>query len=94
MTENLLFKKIYGSVAAANIGSAMGAAVEWVSVPGGGWKAVEDKLGWVEGFLPWVQKDRDVRYWNNSPRLHYYEVNMEPGMFIRWRGLSSDWAFR
>ena len=80
MTENLLFKKIYGSVAAANIGSAMGAAVEWVSVPGGGWKAVEDKLGWVEGFLPWVQKDRDVRYWNNSPRLHYYEVNMEPGM--------------
>ncbi len=80
MTENLLFKKIYGSVAAANIGSAMGAAVEWVSVPGGGWKAVEEKLGWVEGFLPWVQKDRDVRYWNNSPKLHYFEVNMEPGM--------------
>lgn len=78
--KNVLFKKIYGSIAAANIGSAMGAAVEWVSVPGGGWKAIEDKWGWVDGFLPWVQKDRDVRYWNNSPKLHYYEVNMEPGM--------------
>lgn len=78
--NNLLFKKVYGSIAAANIGSAMGAAVEWVSVPGGGWKAIDEKWGWVDGFLPWVQKDRDVRYWNNSPKLHYYEVNMEPGM--------------
>lgn len=78
--ENQLFKKIYGSVAAANIGSAMGAAVEWVSVPGGGWKAIEDKWGWVEGFMPWIQQDRDVRYWNNSPRLHYYKVDMDPGM--------------
>lgn len=78
--DSQLYKKVYGCVAAANIGSAMGAAVEWVSVPGGGWKAIEDKWGWVDGFLPWVQKDRDVRYWNNSPKLHYYEVNMEPGM--------------
>lgn len=80
MKENVLFKKIYGSVAAANIGSAMGAAVEWVSVPGGGWKAIDDKWGWVEGFMPWIQKDRDVRYWNNSPLLHYYHMDMEPGM--------------
>lgn len=80
MKGNVLFKKIYGSVAAANIGSAMGAAVEWVSVPGGGWKAIEDKWGWVEGFMPWIQKDRDVRYWNNSPLLHYYHMDMEPGM--------------
>lgn len=78
--ESRLFKKIYGSVAAANIGSAMGAAVEWVSVPGGGWKAIEDKWGWVEDFMPWTQKDRDVRYWNNSPLLHYYHMVMEPGM--------------
>lgn len=75
-----LFKKIYGSIAAANIGSAMGAAVEWVSVPGGGWKAIEEKWGWVEGFMSWIQKDRDVRYWNNSPLLHYYHMDMEPGM--------------
>jgi ADP-ribosylglycohydrolase len=80
MKETQLYKKVYGSVAAANIGSAMGAAVEWVSVPGGGWKAIEDKLGWVEGFLPWVQRDRDVRYWNNSPALHYYHMDMAPGM--------------
>ncbi len=78
--HNKLFKKIHGSVAAANIGSAMGAAVEWVSVPGGGWKAIEEKWGWVEGFMPWIQKDRDVRYWNNSPLLHYYHMDMEPGM--------------
>lgn len=78
--KSMLFKKVYGSVAAANIGSAMGAAVEWVSVPGGGWKAIEEKWGWVEGFLPWIQKDRDVRYWNNSPLLHYYHMDMEPGM--------------
>ena len=78
--ESMLYKKIYGSIAAANIGSAMGAAVEWVSVPGGGWKAIEDKWGWVEGFMPWIQKDRDVRYWNNSPLLHYYHMDMAPGM--------------
>lgn len=78
--NNGLFKKIYGSIAAANIGSAMGAAVEWVSVPGGGWKAIDDKWGWVEGFLPWVQQERDVRYWNNSPLLHYYRMEMAPGM--------------
>lgn len=78
--NNRLFKKIYGSIAAANIGSAMGAAVEWVSVPGGGWKAIEEKWGWVEGFLPWIQQERDVRYWNNSPLLHYYRMDMAPGM--------------
>jgi len=49
-------------------------------VPGGGWKAIEEKWGWVEGFMPWIQKDRDVRYWNNSPLLHYYHMDMEPGM--------------
>jgi ADP-ribosylglycohydrolase len=80
MQESLLFKKVYGSIAAANIGSAMGAAVEWVSVPGGGWKAIEDELGWVETFLPWVQKERDVRYWNNSPKLRYHHMDMPPGM--------------
>ena len=48
MNDSALFKKVYGSVAAANIGSAIGAAVEWVSVPGGGWKAVEDHFGWVD----------------------------------------------
>ncbi|PKL11680.1 MAG: hypothetical protein CVV52_13010 [Spirochaetae bacterium HGW-Spirochaetae-8] len=80
MVENMLFKKIYGSVAAANIGSAMGGAVEWVSVPGGGWKAIDEKWGWVEGFMPWTQQERDVRYWNNSPLLHYFHMDMEPGM--------------
>lgn len=80
MSETQLFKKVYGSVAASNIGSAIGAAVEWVSVPGGGWKAVEDHFGWVEGLLPWVQQDREVRYWNNSPPLRYQHMDMPPGM--------------
>ena len=80
MNDSALFKKVYGSVAAANIGSAIGAAVEWVSVPGGGWKAVEDHFGWVDQLLPWTQMDRDVRYWNNSPPLHYYHMEMSPGM--------------
>lgn len=80
LESSQLFKKVYGSIAAANIGSAMGAAVEWVSVPGGGWKAIEEELGWVETFLPWVQKERDVRYWNNSPRLRYLHMDMPPGM--------------
>jgi len=80
LTSNVLLRKIHGSIAAANIGSAMGAAVEWVSVPGGGWPAIEKEFGWVEGFLPWVQKERDVRYWNNSPRLRYQHQDMPPGM--------------
>lgn len=80
MPSSLLFDKVFGAVAAANIGSAIGAAVEWVSVPGGGWKAVEDTFGWVDQPIAWVQKDRDVRYWNNSPRLHYFHMDMEPGM--------------
>lgn len=80
MDDSMLFDKVYGSVAAANIGSAMGAAVEWVSVPGGGWKAIEDHFGWVETFLPWIQKERDVRYWNNSPKLRYQHMDMPPGM--------------
>ncbi len=75
-----LFRKVFGSVAASNIGSAMGAAVEWVSVPGGGWKAVQEHFGWVEGLLPWTQRERDVRYWNNSPPLRYRHMDMEPGM--------------
>ncbi|HEY8472362.1 MAG TPA: ADP-ribosylglycohydrolase family protein [Natronosporangium sp.] len=80
MTETTLFRKTFGSIAAANIGSAMGAAVEWVSVPGGGWRAIEEAFGWVDGFLPWVQQERDVRYWNNSPRLRYRHQEMPPGM--------------
>lgn len=80
MQETALFKKVFGSIAAANIGSAMGAAVEWVSVPGGGWKAIEDQLGWVDTFLPWTQRERDVRYWNNSPALRYLHMDMPPGM--------------
>lgn len=80
MDDSTLFKKVFGSVAASNIGSAMGAAVEWVSVPGGGWKAVEEHFGWVDGLIPWVQADRDVRYWNNSPPLHYFRMEMAPGM--------------
>jgi ADP-ribosylglycohydrolase len=80
VTKSALFEKVYGSIAAANIGSAMGAAVEWVSVPGGGWQAIEDTFGWVDGFLPWVQQERDVRYWNNSPRLRYQHMDMPPGM--------------
>jgi ADP-ribosylglycohydrolase len=78
--ETQLFKKVFGSVAASNIGSAIGAAVEWVSVPGGGWKALEDHFGWVEDLLPWVQHDREVRYWNNSPPLRYQHMDMAPGM--------------
>ena len=80
MDDSILFKKVFGSVAASNIGSAMGAAVEWVSVPGGGWSALEKHFGWVESLLPWVQKDRNVRYWNNSPPLHYFHMDMAPGM--------------
>jgi len=80
MDNTVLFNKVFGSVAAANIGSAMGAAVAWVSVPGGGWQALEEHFGWVEDFLPWQQKERDVRYWNNSPRLRYRHMDMEPGM--------------
>ena len=80
MADSVLFKKVYGSVAAANIGSAIGAAVEWVSVPGGGWKALEEHFGWVETLLPWVQQDRNVRYWNNSPPLRYRHMDMVPGM--------------
>ena len=80
LAETPLFKKVFGSVAAANIGSAMGAAVEWVSVPGGGWQAIEKHFGWVESLLPWVQVERDVRYWNNSPALHYRHMDMAPGM--------------
>lgn len=80
MADSVLFKKVYGSVAAANIGSAIGAAVEWVSVPGGGWKALEEHFGWVETLLPWVQQDRNVRYWNNSPPLRYRHMDMAPGM--------------
>jgi ADP-ribosylglycohydrolase len=78
--ETQLFKKVFGSVAASNIGSAIGAAVEWVSVPGGGWKALEDHFGWVDTLLPWVQQDREVRYWNNSPPLRYQHMDMAPGM--------------
>jgi ADP-ribosylglycohydrolase len=80
MQNSVLFQKVYGSIAASNIGSAIGAAVEWVSVPGGGWKAVEEAFGWVDRPIAWVQKERDVRYWNNSPLLHYYRMDMEPGM--------------
>lgn len=80
MEDTLLFQKVYGSVVASNIGSAMGAAVEWVTVPGGGWQALEKHFGWVEDFLPWTQKDRDVRYWNCSPALHYKHMDMPPGM--------------
>ena len=80
MPDTELFKKVFGSVAAANIGSAIGAAVEWVSVPGGGWKALEDHFGWVDKLLPWVQHDREVRYWNNSPPLRYRHMDMAPGM--------------
>jgi ADP-ribosylglycohydrolase len=80
MHNSRLYQKVFGSIAASNIGSAIGAAVEWVSVPGGGWKAVQDVFGWVEQPISWTQKDRDVRYWNNSPRLHYFHMDMEPGM--------------
>lgn len=80
MSETQLFKKVFGSVAASNIGSAIGAAVEWVSVPGGGWKALEEHFGWVDDLLPWVQQDRHVRYWNNSPPLHYQHMDMPAGM--------------
>lgn len=80
MRNTELYKKVLGSVAAANIGSAMGAAVEWVSVPGGGWRAIEEHFGWVDGFLPWVQRERDVRYWNASPKLRYRHMDMAPGM--------------
>ncbi len=80
MRNSALFGKVFGSVAAANIGSAIGAAVEWVSVPGGGWKALEEHFGWVEELLPWVQQDREVRYWNNSPPLRYRHMDMAPGM--------------
>jgi ADP-ribosylglycohydrolase len=79
MSDQLL-RKVHGSVAAANIGSAMGAAVEWASVPGGGWPAIEREFGWVTELLGWTQRERDVRYWNASPPLRYRHMDMAPGM--------------
>ena len=78
--SNDLLAKVHGSVAAANIGSAMGAAVEWASVPGGGWPAIEREFGWVTELLSWTQRERDVRYWNASPPLRYRHMDMAPGM--------------
>ena len=79
MKDSLLYKKILGSYAGSSIGAAMGAAVEWICLPNGGYKAIEDKLGWVEDLLPWTQQERVVRYWN-SPRLQYYHMECPAGM--------------
>lgn len=79
MKETNLYKKILGCYAGSSIGAAMGAAVEWVCLPNGGYKAIEDKLGWVTDLLPWTQKEREVRYWN-GPKLKYYHMDCAAGM--------------
>src|SRR5690606_24542139 len=77
--QTVLYKKILGSYAGSSIGAAMGAAVEWVCNPHGGYKAIEEKYGWVEELLPWTQQERAVRYWN-SPKLQYFYMECLPGM--------------
>jgi ADP-ribosylglycohydrolase len=79
MEQTVLYKKILGSYAGSSIGAAMGAAVEWICNPHGGYKAIEEKYGWVEELLPWTQKERSVRYWN-SPKLQYYHMDCLAGM--------------
>ena len=77
--ENKLFNKVMGCYAGGSIGAAMGAAVEWVGLPHGGYKAIYDEYGWVTEPLPWKQAERDVRYWNGF-RLHYYAMDLPAGM--------------
>lgn len=79
MHESRLYKKILGSYAGSSIGAAMGAAVEWICNPHGGYEAIEKEYGWVEELLPWTQKERTVRYWN-SPKLQYYHMDCPAGM--------------
>ena len=79
MENTMLYKKILGCYAGSSIGASMGAAVEWIALPDGGYKAVEEKLGWVEDLLPWNQKGRIVRYWN-GPRLRYFDMECPAGM--------------
>lgn len=79
MENSMLYKKILGCYAGSSIGASMGAAVEWIALPDGGYKAVEAKLGWVENLLPWQQKGRVVRYWN-GPRLRYFDMDCPAGM--------------
>jgi ADP-ribosylglycohydrolase len=79
MKDTKLYKKVLGSYAGSSIGAAMGAAVEWVCNPHGGYKAIEEQYGWVDTLLPWTQKGRDVRYWN-SPLLRYYDMDCPAGM--------------
>lgn len=56
-----------------------GAAVEWVSVPGGGWPAIEKEfVGSPSRFLG--SAGRVVRYWNASPALVYKQMDMPAGI--------------
>ncbi len=77
--EDTLFEKIYGCIAGSSIGASMGAAVEWTSVSGGGYKAIEEKYGWVDKLLSWKQEERDVRYHNAGPKIHYFHMECAPG---------------
>lgn len=79
MTNKELYKKVLGCYAGSSIGASMGAAVEWICLPNGGYKALEEKLGWVEDLIPWVQKGRFVRYWN-GPLLQYFDMDCPAGM--------------
>lgn len=79
MRDTQLYKKILGSYAGSSVGAAMGAAVEWICNPHGGYQAIEKEYGWVEELLPWTQKERAVRYWN-SPKLQYYHMDCPAGM--------------
>ncbi len=80
LRKSRLYDKVLGCIAGGSIGASMGAALEWVALPTGGYKALEEKFGGlVEELLPWSQADRDVRYWN-GPILHYYAIDHPAGM--------------
>lgn len=80
LRKSRLYDKVLGCIAGGSIGASFGAALEWVALPSGGYKALEEKFGGlVEDLLPWSQAERDVRYWN-GPLLHYYPMDHPAGM--------------
>lgn len=80
LRKTRLYDKVLGCYAGSSIGASMGAALEWVALPDGGYKALEERFGGlVEKLLPWTQVERDVRYWN-GPKLHYYHMDHPAGM--------------
>ena len=60
--DTLLFKKIYGCVAAGSCGNAMGEVMEGDTVA-----ERNEKYGWVEKLLPVTQEPRDPSAWGHNP---------------------------